>query len=640
MSRFCAVRAALLVAACVAASPAFAADAAPGTASAAPGLEFPGTLDAVTVYRGQALVSRLIDVPGPAGLKEVTVTGLPEQIVPGSLYAESAGGAEVQSINYSAHPVEKDVCADVQKLDDQIRDQQDKLTNLQAHRQGLDTERETLNKVMAFTTTTGTTDLNKGVLNPDTLQKMVQFDIEKRDDILNKQLDLDKQIRDVNEQIQTLQRQRSQVATSSSKMAREAKVLVNLTGNGGKVRVRYLVNNATWYPSYNLRVEAAPAGGERKSTLEYLASIQQMSGEDWNNVPMTLSTATPSLLAKAPLLNELDMSLATPGRAGVADVVQQLEQSGVKDAARDQLQQQRTAIEQFRATIGSGTGGRAGNNVVVQGNSVNIDYIGDNNDVDLLLNRTAGDLQLVDLAAKDKVLRVKEIKQTQIDNEMAITYELTSRTSLLSRSDRQLIRIANIPLKPRFYKVAQPVLNDYVYDEAVALNESPYVLLYGDLQTYVNNQFVGRGLIYSTAKGQTLEMGLGIDTSLRAHRTWWRRRRGSTAATGWRNSRIAARSRTSAALRRRCSCTTACRRRRTPRRRSTSRWGTARKATAKRVWGPRSRWTRQCRRIRNICKRTGRRTFCVGTWMCRRIPWMTRRTRWNISLRWRTTRTL
>jgi uncharacterized protein (TIGR02231 family) len=158
------------------------------------------------------------------------------------------------------------------------------------------------------------------------------------------------------------------------------------------------------------------------------------------------------------------------------------------------------------------------NNVVINGSVVNIDYIGDNNDVDILLNRTAGDIQLIDLATKDKVLRVKEIKQTQIDNEMAITYELNSKTSLLSRSDRQLIRIANIPLKPRFYKVAQPVLNDYVYDEAVALNESPYVLLYGDMQTYMDNQFVGRGVIYNTAKGQTLEMGLGIDTSLRAHR--------------------------------------------------------------------------------------------------------------------------
>ena len=520
MSRLLIVRAAVLIAAGSAADPLFGA-AAP--AAAPPPLEIHGTLDAVTVYRGQALVTRLVEVPGPAGLKEVTVTGLPEQILPGSLYAESADTAEVQSVNYSAHPVEKDVRADVKELDDKIRELQDKANGLQQHRALLDSQRDTLAKVNAFTTATSTTDLNRGVLNSDTLQKMVTFDFEQRERILKEQLALDLEIRSLNEQIQTLQRQRAQVATSSSKIAREARVLVNLAGNGGKIRLRYLVDNATWLPSYNLRVDAPTAkAGDRKATLEYLASIQQMSGEDWINVEMTLSTATPSLLAKAPLLNELAISLATPGRADMTDLVQKLEQSG-SEAAREDLRQQRSQIEQFRATIGvnnkvATTSAQFPNNYTLNGTLVNLDYIGDNNDVDLLLNRTSADLQLVDLAARDKVVRVKELKPTKMDNEMAITYQLQGHTSLLSRSDRQLIRIANIPLKPKFYKVAQPVLNDYVYDETLSVNDSPYVLLYGDLQTYVANQFVGRGVLPSTAIGQSLEVGLGIDSSLRAHR--------------------------------------------------------------------------------------------------------------------------
>lgn len=516
MARFHVVRAAALMAACFCAGSALAAGAAvPPSPSTRP-LEIHGTLDAVTVYRGQALVSRLVDVPGPAGLKEVNVTELPDQILPGSLYAESAGGAEVQSINYSATPVESDVRAEVKIFDDKIKELQDKQTTLQQRRVTLDAQRATLDKMNAFTVATSTTDLNKGVLNPETLKTLIDFDFKERARILEDQIKLDKEIREVGEQIQIQQRLRATVATTSSKIARVGKVLVNITGNGGKVRVRYLVNNASWSPSYNLRVDAPPATGDRKATLEYLASIQQMSGEDWSNVPMTLSTASPSLLAKAPLLNELDINLSTPGRTDMVDLVQRLEQMGGKDVARDELFQQRDAIEQLRATIA--TKGKAGGSVTFQGNILDAGYIGDNNDVDLLLNRTAGDLQLVDLATKDKILRVKEIKEKQIDNEMAITYELAGKTTLLSRSDQQLIRIANIPLKPRFYKVAQPVLNEYVYDEAVATNDSPYVLLYGDLQTYVDNQFVGRGVIYSTAKGQTLEMGLGIDTSLRAHR--------------------------------------------------------------------------------------------------------------------------
>jgi hypothetical protein len=519
ISRLLAIRTAALIAAGCATPILLGAEAAHTAPSP---LEIHGTLDAVTVYRGQALVSRLVDVPGPAGLKEVTVTGLPDQILPGSLYAESADGAEVQSVNYSAHPAETDVRANVKEFDDKIRDLQDKLTGQQQRRTLLDSQRDTLAKVNAFTTTTSTTDLNRGVLVPKALQDMVQFDFEQRERILKDQLALDKDIRDLNEQIQTLQRQRAQVATSSSKIAREAKVLVHLAGNGGKIRVRYLVDNATWSPSYNLRVDAASAR-DRKAMLEYLASIQQMSGEDWTNVQMTLSTASASLVAKAPLLNELTISLATPGRQDVTDLVQKLEQSG-SEAAREELRQQRSQIEQFRSTIGANNKISTSpqfaqvNNYTLNGTLVNLDYIGDNNDVDLLLNRTAADLQLVDLAAKDKVIRVKEIKPASMDNEMAITYQLQNHTTLLSRSDRQIIRIANIPLKPRFYKVAQPVLNDYVYDETVAVNDSPYVLLYGDLQTYVANQFVGRGVMPSTAIGQSLEVGLGIDTSLRAHR--------------------------------------------------------------------------------------------------------------------------
>jgi hypothetical protein len=198
MSRLLIVRAAVLIAAGSAADPLFGA-AAP--AAAPPPLEIHGTLDAVTVYRGQALVTRLVEVPGPAGLKEVTVTGLPEQILPGSLYAESADTAEVQSVNYSAHPVEKDVRADVKELDDKIRELQDKANGLQQHRALLDSQRDTLAKVNAFTTATSTTDLNRGVLNSDTLQKMVTFDFEQRERILKEQLALDLEIRSLNEQI-------------------------------------------------------------------------------------------------------------------------------------------------------------------------------------------------------------------------------------------------------------------------------------------------------------------------------------------------------------------------------------------------------------------------------------------------------
>ena len=123
--------------------------------------------------------------------------------------------------------------------------------------------------------------------------------------------------RSLAEQLETLQRQREQVAGSSARMAREAVVFVNLTKapGPGSLQLRYVVNNATWMPSYNVRTDKE----HKQIAVEYLASIQQMSGEDWPAVAMTLSTATPSLVAKAPMLSELHIALAR-GAAGTDDL--------------------------------------------------------------------------------------------------------------------------------------------------------------------------------------------------------------------------------------------------------------------------------------------------------------------------------
>ena len=67
----------------------------PGPDPAAPATE--GRVTAVTLYRGQALVTRTVDVDGPTGSQELVVGGLPEQIVGGSLYAEAGEALEIRA---------------------------------------------------------------------------------------------------------------------------------------------------------------------------------------------------------------------------------------------------------------------------------------------------------------------------------------------------------------------------------------------------------------------------------------------------------------------------------------------------------------------------------------------------------------
>ena len=59
-----------------------------------------GDISKVTVYRGQALVTRTIDVDLPSGTSELIVENLPGKIIPESLYAQTSGSSKVLSVRY------------------------------------------------------------------------------------------------------------------------------------------------------------------------------------------------------------------------------------------------------------------------------------------------------------------------------------------------------------------------------------------------------------------------------------------------------------------------------------------------------------------------------------------------------------
>ena len=66
-----------------------------------------------------------------------------------------------------------------------------------------------------------------------------------------------------------------------------------------KVNISYLVKNASWYPSYDIRVKNINS----PVNITYKANVSQNSGEDWGNVKLTLSTADPSQGSASPSIS-------------------------------------------------------------------------------------------------------------------------------------------------------------------------------------------------------------------------------------------------------------------------------------------------------------------------------------------------
>ena len=466
-----------------------------------------GQIDEVTVYRDQALVTRRVEVPGPKGLREVVVTSLPENVLPESIFAESGDeSVSVRSVRYRIRPVLQDVREEVRKLDEKIRAVQDKLQANNSNEQLTSQHKQYLDKLEAFTAPTAMVELTKGVLNAETLKALSEFLLDQRQKMTDLRLQLTAEQRNLNEQLNLLQRERDVLTGGSAKTIREAIVFVDLKGEAGELRLRYVVNAASWSPSYNVR-----SGAKRDGiTLEYNAAIHQMSGEDWNDVKMTLSTATPSLAATAPELDPLTIAVGSlPG-----EQQSQSAPGDYQEAKKNLFEQQRQldkarAQNTFRAEVNSAGGMHANGRAQQAAGQTQREF-------DERLNSLAGELQVLDLVVQGKVSKTSHAPS---NNEgVSVNYALGMRTSLPSRADRQLIQIAAMPMKAEFYKVAIPVLTSYVYEEAAVMNESDHVLLPGPVTTYVDGQFVGRGELPLVAVGESFTAGFGIDSSLRAKR--------------------------------------------------------------------------------------------------------------------------
>ena len=117
---------------------------------------------------------------------------------------------------------------------------------------------------------------------------------------------------DLKKEREHLSRRRSELSVGKTRTVREARVYLNKLTEGVKtLRVRYLVHNATWNPAYSVR---AVTGG-KTTGLELGAITRQSTGEDWDEVKLTFSTAGALLAAEGPALAPLELSLVDEDRA-------------------------------------------------------------------------------------------------------------------------------------------------------------------------------------------------------------------------------------------------------------------------------------------------------------------------------------
>ena len=467
-----------------------------------------GVISEVTVYHGQALITRKIDVALPKGTSEIVVTGLPNRIISDSIFAQTQGTVTVLSVRYRERAVERETREEVKALDEQIKQLNTEIRHVDRRKGHWDNQWSMFIKLREFTIDAKQNDMNRGVLVYDPIAQLVDLIQAKGAEYIEQAIKYDDQAKELKKKLELLIRKREQLNAGRSRTEREAVIYVNKTGaTNGPIMLSYLVDGANWYTQYNLRAKP----DKSKVIVEHNAVVNQTSGENWESVSLTLSTAEPTLVAAAPTLDPMQITLR-PGAPRVP----------VAFSMPSSIQQDREKLEKSDITQQQGKRYRYQDlsssfreNLKRRQSASNKGFAANTE-----LNVVAIQNQLFELEAdKKQVLMLQEEARRFARNEgVSVAYVLAGKLTLPSRTDQQLLNIARIDSDAEFTLVATPLLTEYIYRQADITNDSDKVFLPGPASMYYNSDFVGKGRMKLVTMGETFTAGFGTDSQIQISR--------------------------------------------------------------------------------------------------------------------------
>ena len=291
-------------------------------------------------------------------------------------------------------------------------------------------------------------------------------------------LDAQIRIRGVERQIKDQEGKLASLAPTQQART-EVKVSVNAGGPlEADIVIRYQVRNASWTPFYDARLTTGTKAQAPKLALVRRASIQQRTGEAWDNVALALSTARPAAGTAAPLLTAMivDYESDTPPPPPAPRAAPM--SGGLRNAPS-------------QATRGLNDDERA--------------------------DRVAAEV----VAAEESRARI-EVQAFQA------IYAIAGRVTVPETGETKRVQIDEMELDPALAVRAVPKRDQkaYLYARITVGRGTP--LLPGQVSLFRDTTFVGNGRLPLLAPGEEHELGFGIDDAIRVRYAIAEEKRGET----------------------------------------------------------------------------------------------------------------
>ncbi|TDL26920.1 hypothetical protein BD410DRAFT_714981, partial [Rickenella mellea] len=255
----------------------------------------------VSLYSGRAEITRLYKLNIKTGQNQVTITGLPRVLDQSSLRFEGRGAATIHDVTVSYTPAPPAVTTSTALSASELKKERTQ--------KAIERCKKSLASLETYVGT-----LNVERIDVSQIGNVVEkYDTEaaKLDDKL---LELGKQLQEADQEVQD-ERKKLAGPDRNVQLGLQASigVFAELEGEA-EIALIYGVTNASWKAAYDIRVDMQTK--ETPVTLIYQAAITQMKYlcclKAWEDVPLTLETASPTFGVNIPQLHPWHLSVYKP----------------------------------------------------------------------------------------------------------------------------------------------------------------------------------------------------------------------------------------------------------------------------------------------------------------------------------------
>ncbi|KAF8838853.1 hypothetical protein BDN67DRAFT_970913 [Paxillus ammoniavirescens] len=285
---------------------------------------------------------------------------------------------------------------------------------------------------------------------------------------------------------------------------------------GAELVVTYMVNKVTWVPVYDLRVATIGNLPPSTITFDFRCEVTQATGENWDNVRLTLTTASQdSQLVQLPEPKKIDIGLTLPGPSfpGIGPGLRPQPFPFQSGGVFHNLQRSLPPPRQHQPATLFG-----GSNVAPTAPAA-----WDENWEQVQPTQESGGQQQGDATPVPPPPR-QSIKAPSASQPVAqfisksnkdpITHTANGCIFVPSDGSAHHVLVASLSFEAQFIRVAVPSIDTRVYYTCEVKNTSEYVLLPGTVKNYLDDKHVSSVEIQNTDAPQMLECSLGVDGAI------------------------------------------------------------------------------------------------------------------------------